>query len=229
MWSNRQRRNSINWRELKAVNLALNSWAFIRDTPILLLTDSVTVVAALRKRASQTKALQDLIKELALIEEARNIEVVALHIPGALNDLSDRLSRGMDVTQASMLVFDKSSAPAILQSISHLYGMVWKNENSTVTPFCRHANLAVGPQSSLIAVTTSDIPFLKRQLNNLVLHSYPIFILISEIPTSEIQSPFTVIIHDSLNICCLNATNVKWLLFKLVPNGGTPVRTAILV
>lgn len=227
MWSNKQRRNSINWRELKAVNLALNSWDFIYNGPVLLLTDSSTVVAALRKRASHTKALQDLIKELASMEESRNIEVVALHIPGVLNDLPDRLSRGMDVTQASLLTFERSSAPVILKNISQLIGLVWNDRNSKANPFYRHANILVTPQSFLIAVTTPDIPFLKRQLYNLINHEYTIFILIPKLPTSEIPLPFTQIVYEISDVSCLNAIEIKWSVLRVVTNGGIPARTAI--
>lgn len=227
VWSNKQRRNSINWRELKAVNLALESWDFIRNSPVLLLSDSSTVVAALRKRASNTKALQDLVKELTTIEQSRNLEVVALHIPGSLNDLPDRLSRGMEVTTSSLLTFERASAPPILQNILQMFGMTWNDRRNKINLFYRHANILVDPQSCLIAVTTPDIPFLKRQLPVLVNHAYPIFVIVPKIPSSEILSPFVEIIENQSDILCLNAVDVKWSLFKVITSGGTPVRTAM--
>lgn len=226
IWSNRQKRNSINWRELKAVNLAINSWQFIRDSPVLILSDSSTVVAAVRKRASHTIPLQNLIFELTEIEDHRNIEVVALHIPGALNDLPDRLSRGLDVRSASMLTFDKKTAPAWFDEIKHFYGLTWNDYTTIGTTFTREQFLSVAPQTSLIAVTTPDLPFLNRQLSSLANHKAVIYLLIPEIVTSENNLISTQIIEENSKIRCLNAINIEWKILKVIQNGGIPARIA---
>lgn len=216
IWTNRQQRSSINWRELKAVNLAINSWNFIRDSPVLILSDSSTVVAAIRKRASHTVPLQNLIKDLIDIEKSRNIEIVALHIPGVLNDLPDRLSRGLEVASASMLFFEKNTASEIIQNITHLYGMSWLNDNNSGTKFSREQLISVGPQTSLIAVTTPDLPFLRRQLSLLSKSTSEIFILIPNIISSETDLPFTQVIENISQIRCKNAENTQWTLLKVI-------------
>lgn len=52
------------------------------DSPVLILTDNTTVVAALRTRNSQALPLQDLVEEINALEQTRIIEIVTLHIPG---------------------------------------------------------------------------------------------------------------------------------------------------
>lgn len=225
-WSNRQRRTSINWRELKTVSLAINSWHFIRDSPVLVLSDSSTVVAALRKRASHTQALQNLIKELSELEQKRNIEIVALHIPGAINDLPDRLSRGIAVTTASLLSFNRESAPDLIRNITNLHGLMWNEHKENASLFSRNEFLKIKPQLSLIAVTTPDLPFLKRQLHQLAQSAFPIFLLIPSIPTSEYPLPGTSVVEEISSIQCLNAPNVQWKLLEVTLNGGTSVRIA---
>lgn len=226
LWSNRQRRNSINWRELKAVSLAIQSWDFIHDTPVLLLSDSSTVIAALRKRASHTPALQNLILELSEEERNRNIEVVGVHIPGLLNDLPDRLSRGRDVQTASILSFDRSSAPLEVRNILQLFGLSWNCQGGeNVNVFSRMQILQMKPQTSLIAVSTPDIPFLMRQLPHLSKHPYPIFILIPTFPTSDYPLPLTSVVQSTSDITCLNATEVRWRLLEVTQTGGITAKT----
>lgn len=214
-WSNRQKRLSINWRELKAVSLAINSFDSIKNSPVIILTDSVTVVAALSKRASCSQALQNLILELNDIEVSRNIEIVAYHIPGSLNDLPDRLSRGLSIETATPLLFDPLSTPSEIRNATQLYGMKWTGHKETVNLFYRDQFLLLSPQTSVIAVTTPDIPFLKRQLHHLANHTHDIFLLIPKIPTSDYPLPLTSIVENSSAISCLDAPDVKWFLLKI--------------
>lgn len=215
IWSNRQKRNSINWRELKAVTLAIISWEFIRNTPVLILSDSSTVIAAVRKRASKTHALQNLLKELSDLEKSRNIEVVALHIPGVLNDLPDRLSRGMPVTAATLLSFENDASRFAIKD-PNLIGMIWNNDKRNAIAFNRLEAIKVAPQNSVIAVSTPDIPFLKKHLHHLSNHPFTTFILIPKILTSEYPIPSTEVVEQSCHLKCLNAINIEWILLKII-------------
>lgn len=226
IWTNKQQRQSNNWRELKAVSLAIKTWDFINNSPVLILSDSSTVVAALRKRASNSQALQNLIKEITAVEQERNIEVVAFHIPGSLNDLPDRLSRGISVESTTILSFDRLSAPTAISNITHLYGMMWNNHKQGINLFSRVQSLLLKPQTSVIAISTPDIPFVTRQLHNLAHHTHDIFILIPKIPTSAYPLPHTSIIENTSAIKCLNAPEIVWSLLKIMPIGGILAKTA---
>lgn len=224
-WSNRQKRTSINWRELKAVNLSINSWEFIRETPILILSDSATVIAAIRKRSSHAAALCNLIKELSDIEAERNIEVIAVHIPGVLNDLPDRLSRNMNWQTATTLSFDRESAHPCIRNVEQLCGMAWKQTKFDACAFPRNKELMVKPQTLLVAVTTPDIPYLKQKWSQLENHNEKVFILLPCIPTSELPLLNTVTIKSSPVITCIDAPHTEWILLEVVRNGGSFART----
>lgn len=225
IWSNRQQRTSSNWKELKTVNLAISSWDFLRNIPILVLSDSSTVVAALRKRSSKTAALQSLIKELTDLEAVRKIEVVAFHLPGALNDLPDRLSRGRDTKVASMLSFDRECAPSCIRDIGQLHGMTWKQTKFDARLFGRREQLFVEPQACLFAISTPDIPYLKEKWKQLENHSNRVFILIPKIPSSELPLNNTIEIPNTSEIRCINIPHIEWTLLEVIRNGGTSAKT----
>lgn len=227
IWSNRQMRTSSNWKELKAVNLAIGTWDFIQNSPVLILSDSATVIAAIRKRASQALPLQTLLKELTALEASRNIETVAIHIPGKLNDLPDRLSRGHPVDTASLLQFEKSSETEEIEDIQRCYGLKWSNMELATYPFSRCTNIETKPQTILVAVSTPDLPFLKRQLQLSQFHSHRILLLIPKIATSELPLPFTKTIKVTSSLKCIDALNIEWTLLEVVRNGGIDVKTAI--
>lgn len=226
-WSKKQEVASINWRELKAVILAIESWRFIEATPLLVLTDSTTVVAAIRKRASQATALQLLIKDLAKIERRRKIEIVAIHIPGSLNDLPDRLSRGLTTEVSSILEFKQESFPNELRSNTKLVGMKWENNRFDACPFFRNKEVVLEEKPLLIAATTPDLPFLKLHLKKFQKHPYPIFILIPKQPSSELPLPFTIEIEGENQIECNSAANTKWTMLEVIRIGGIAARNAI--
>lgn len=215
-WSGKQKVTSVNWRELKTLNLAIGSWDFIVNTPILVLTDSATVVAAVRKRASKAEALQMLIRELARLEKKRNIEVVAIHLPGELNDLPDRLSRCQSLELASVLSFNPSSLPEEIRKASQLCGLMWERSKFDVCPFPRWKGIELLEGNAVIAVSTPDIPFLKLHLKKLAQHASKVFILLPQIPSSELPLAGAIEVDASEIIVSNNAPKTEWKIFKLV-------------
>lgn len=218
-WSLRQQLASINWRELKTVNIAISKWEFIKNTPILILTDSSTIVAAIRKRASRAEALQNLIRELAHLEKTRKLEVVAIHIQGELNDLPDKLSREQATDQASILSFQPQTLPEEIRTITQLHGLTWDHNKFDSCLFYRHKQLILQPTKALIAVSSPDIPFLKLHIKKLTMHNTNVYLLIPKIPTSELPIPCTEEIKSEEIIVCNNALQSQWKLLIVLQNG----------
>lgn len=225
-WTEKQKTTSINWRELKAINLAIGNWEFIHNSPILVLSDSSTVVAAVRKRASKAEALCSLIRELSRLEKKRNIEVVAVHLPGELNDLPDKLSRNLPLQLASPLIFDPTTLPLNLRNISQLRGITWGKNKFNVGLFSRWSDLNLEPQETLLAVSTPDLPFLKLHLTKLTYHTTKVFILIPQIPSSELPLPFTTEVESSDTIICINAPKSEWKILQVLQHGGIAAKSA---
>lgn len=225
-WSEKQKETSINWRELKTPILAINRWSFIHNSPVLILSDSTTVVAAIRKRASKAEALQCLIKDLMKLERHRKIEVVAVHLPGALNDLPDRLSRGLPTEVASLLSFKADSLPESIRGISQLHGVMLDNNRWNARPFTRLQQLNVDTTPLLFALSTPDIPFLRIHLAKLAKHPESVFVLLPRIFTSELPWPLTKEIKVSETPICLQSEKTQWMLLEVQHLGGVVARSA---
>lgn len=223
-WSTRQKETSINWRELKTPLIAINEWNFLRESPVLLLTDNATVVAAIRKRASKAEPLQYLIRELMKLEKRRSIEIVAIHLPGNLNDLPDRLSRGLPTEEASVLPFNPDTFPTELRSCNQLIGMSWNQSKWDTCPFSRKSELNVVDAPLLIAITTPDLPFLKLHLKKLARNTASTFILLPKVPSSELPLEFTQEVYIEASPICLIAESTKWAILKVIYPGGTDAR-----
>lgn len=226
-WSDRQKETSINWRELKTTLIALSTWNFIHDSPVLILSDSTTVVAAIRKRASKAEALQCLVKELMKIEKRRKIEVVAAHLPGTLNDLPDRLSRELPTDVASLLSFDWQSLPDSIRNITQVHGITCEGNQGVACPFKRRQQLNVDTRPLLIALSTPDIPFLKIHLTKLAKHPERVFILLPKVPTSELPLSLTEELKIVDSPICLQSEKTKWIILEVVRRGGITAKNVM--
>lgn len=226
-WSENQSKTSINWRELKTASLALNAWKFIRSTPVLLLTDSSTVVAAIRKRASKAEALQYLIKEMMKLEKKREIEVVAVHLPGSLNDLPDRLSRGLPTNTASVLSFNPLSLPEEVRNITQCVGLTWNENKRDTCPLERLQQLNVDTRPLLFALSTPDIPFIKIHLTKLSQHPAKVFIVVPRIPSSELPLELTRELETDQSPICVESDKTKWMILEVTHLGGTDVKSVM--
>ena len=84
--------NSINWLELKTVHLAVVDQ--LQDKVVLLLSDNTTTVQYIRKQGgTHSPALCYLSWQILKFCETHRITLVARHIAGKLNTMTDQLSR----------------------------------------------------------------------------------------------------------------------------------------
>ena len=94
-WSVRQTRWSINARELKAIVLAISSWApQLSGRSIQIFSDNVAAAATIRRRGSPCAPLLcRLAQELEEVCLQFHLKVVASHVAGERNVVADSLSR----------------------------------------------------------------------------------------------------------------------------------------
>jgi hypothetical protein len=94
VWSDLQATCSSNWRELKAVYLALLHWAGqLAGKRVLVRVDNTCAVAYTNRKHGKAARLRDIAREIHALERKHKFEVVAVHIPGKDNVLADELSR----------------------------------------------------------------------------------------------------------------------------------------
>lgn len=218
-WTSAQKGNSINWRELKTVVIAITEWEWLRDVPILVLSDNVTTVAAIRSRASRAPPLRELAEELSCLEDLRKVEITAIHLPGKLNDLPDRLSRSMPIPTASMLTFNPMLLPAALRDAQQLVGLTWKSRRFDAVPFSRVAPAQqLGMLSTLIAVTTPDIPYLQILIGRLRQVTTTTWILLPKLPSSHLPMKHTLTLQTIEEGACIDAMETQWLLLEVRRN-----------
>lgn len=83
-----------NWRELKTIYLAVESWAAkFAGCRLLVRSDNSSAVSAINKQGSSSSRLQPLVKGLIRTCQEFHIDVCACHIAGVHNVLSDAISR----------------------------------------------------------------------------------------------------------------------------------------
>ena len=95
VWSKNQRRMSINWLELKAIQLSLIYFLpQIKGRLLMILTDNTTAVACIRRQGTlRSDPLMQLSKKILEFCFDHKITLVAKHLPGRLNVLADSRSR----------------------------------------------------------------------------------------------------------------------------------------
>jgi hypothetical protein len=85
---------SSNWREMATIYHALRVWGHHwKSSRLLVRTDNSTCVNNINKRRTKSPVLKSLYAKLAAAAARHSIDLVARHIPGKANVLSDRLSR----------------------------------------------------------------------------------------------------------------------------------------
>ena len=93
-WCSDQSRYTIAWKELYAILVACSTWGNLwRRKRILFHCDSTAVVAIWGKGACKCPHLMSLVGHLFLMAAGGNYHVAIDHIPGALNQVADHLSR----------------------------------------------------------------------------------------------------------------------------------------
>lgn len=160
-WSRTHARQSINWRETKAVINALLEWTCIRDRPVLVLTDNITAIAIINQRRPNMPHLITLAQHLTQLEQNRGIQLQACHLPGALNDLADALSRQKQTVVAAPLDCNIKTLKSLAAHTPTVIGL----QSPTAIPFPRSIPINQPSSSFLIACTTTDLPYLQQHLN----------------------------------------------------------------
>jgi hypothetical protein len=94
-WSPEEMGNSSNWRELKAIELALRTIApQIKGKPLLIQTDNTTAMSNVRRQGgSSTLSLLQIAKSIWNTALEQKVRITANHLPGILNVAADRASR----------------------------------------------------------------------------------------------------------------------------------------
>jgi len=117
-WSPAESHHHINFIELRAARLALQSFAGdLSHCEILLRLDNTTAVAYVNKMGGiLSRSLHEESRRLWQWCERRSIRVFASYIPSALNSAADKASRNIDPDT------EWSLNPAAFQRISHAFG-----------------------------------------------------------------------------------------------------------
>lgn len=96
-WDEEIRRTSINYRELAAVFLGLESFSQqLKGRSIRIFSDNATTVAYINKFGGRYKKLDLVARAIHNICTIHQIQIRAVHLPGTSNDIADRESRRKD-------------------------------------------------------------------------------------------------------------------------------------
>ena len=95
VWSEDQSRLHINVLEMKVIFLSLSRAVHkVKNSTVLVSTDNTTVVAYIRHQGgTRSPDLSEEVWNILNLCLARNIQLLAKHIPGRFNTLADRMSR----------------------------------------------------------------------------------------------------------------------------------------
>ena len=90
----------INWRELLGMLRVFQFWGWrMRDSLALLEADNMTSVRVLLRGGARSEGMRELVRRLARITSAFNIEVRPIHTPGVALHRPDQTSRGVSVCE----------------------------------------------------------------------------------------------------------------------------------
>lgn len=209
VWTSHQQSLSNNWRETKAIILAVRRWSFVRDNRILVLTDNSTAVAVVNARNPAATGLQLLARELDQLETERGIQIVARHLPGALNGLPDELSRQKSTVLMPQIDCELPHLDQLGICPSITLGM---RHGKTIT---RHTPMPCPRQDFLLMVTPPDLPFLKVHLVRWARQEPQRegWIATPAIPTRHWPLPGTQIFRF-IGACMAEAPLTAWMLLR---------------
>ena len=93
-WSASEANQHINWKELKAAHLTLQSLCLgVTNKHVHLRLDNTTAVACIQRQGSTKEKLMTLTQSIFAWALEREIHLSASHIPGVINESADRESR----------------------------------------------------------------------------------------------------------------------------------------
>jgi hypothetical protein len=116
-WAPQEATQSINWRELKAVHLALKTFPIPTNSTILIRTDNTTSLSYINKQGgTRSLPLMELATKVWNWCLSKNITIQAQHISGIHNTIADMESRRTFFKNQWQL------KPAIFQKIDSIWG-----------------------------------------------------------------------------------------------------------
>lgn len=116
-WTEGEGRHHINWLELKAGFLTLETFCSdFREKHIKMRMDNTTAVACINRRGSMKPALLQLTKEIFMWADQRKITLSASHIAGVSNVEADAESRAHNIDTEWML------DPYIFNKVCNIFG-----------------------------------------------------------------------------------------------------------
>jgi hypothetical protein len=117
LWTQEEAGQSINWRELKAIDLTLRSFTDLQHTTVLIRTDNTTAKAYVnRQGGTKSQKLNQLATNIWERCLRNGLRIQAQHIPGIQNKIADYASRHFFTKNLWQLV------PPAFQQIQTRYG-----------------------------------------------------------------------------------------------------------
>ncbi len=97
-WSSDEKREHINWLELKGAFLALQTFCANKSNcHIKVMLDNTTAIACIMKYGSSSRDLMSLTRQLFQWAIEKNLHITAAHIPGLANCKADAESRSLNL------------------------------------------------------------------------------------------------------------------------------------
>jgi hypothetical protein len=93
-WTQAEKNHHINWKELVAVERALLAFLpQLKGKSVLIRSDNMTTVAFLRRMTGRSEPLAVVARRIFLLVEENEMTISAIHLPGTMNTIADKLSR----------------------------------------------------------------------------------------------------------------------------------------
>ncbi|KAI8428629.1 hypothetical protein MSG28_007365 [Choristoneura fumiferana] len=117
-WTGEQRLWHSNLKELHAIHAALRASRYaLRNSTLLIQSDNRTALAYLKNEGgTRSTELLEEVRKILLFADGIHLKLVTQHLPGTLNTVADRLSRGKRLPQWHL-------SPQACQKIFHEFGI----------------------------------------------------------------------------------------------------------
>lgn len=231
-WTQEEAKESINWRELKAIQLTLQAFPHLQDTTILFRSDNTTATAYVNKQGgTRSQRLSHLATDIWEKCLDRRLQIRALHIPGKENIQADFASRRFYKKNTWNL------HPSIFQQIQQRWGphdvdlfadhttnllpryVSWKTDPMAIAmdamtiPWTKFSNPYLNPPWNMIQACLKKILLERIHQATIVVPFWPSavwFPMLKALSTTPplLFDPAQVVVHSALSPW----TNPRWRL-----------------
>jgi hypothetical protein len=190
LWSTEEAAESINWRELKAIDLTLRTFSELTNTTILIRTDNTTAKAYVNRqggtRSRKLNQLATMIWERCL---RQGLRIQAQHIPGVQNSQADYASRRFYLKNLWQMI------PTTFEKIQRQWGPhdvdLFADRTSHLLP--RYVSWKADPQAMatdamMIPWSQFQNPYMNPPWN--LIQSCLQKIMIEQLPQATIVTPY---------------------------------------